>query len=309
MATTTNPPIRLNLPLHLSGNTTEVQNEMLKRALYEAIAQAYQTAIEQLDRHSAQLILDKNKKLTADVAEKVVEMIHANTTSDQYKDEVSPSNRGYPETYRVKPVEAQVTDLRKAFPGLKSCNEKLARRPLPEGAEAWFAIPRWQALAPTYNEAVQMMVAELSTRRRFSNRIPERMGPTYLRQSQRSQLAEKVLSEQQPGADILVVAAQTGMLYRGCSARRARVLMAGNEFGMGTFAMGCLLMTHPERLSSLDTLMIDCSGDEYAFQGGLAFDRVPLFDYDVGGIEFSIFYEDRARNLWGTPTGFLFKMD
>jgi len=38
------------------------------------------------------------------------------------------------------------------------------------------------------------------------------------------------------------------------------------------------------------------------------FDRVPLFDYDLSGIEFSIFYENRARNLWGTPTGFLYKL-
>lgn len=38
------------------------------------------------------------------------------------------------------------------------------------------------------------------------------------------------------------------------------------------------------------------------------FDRVPLFDHGIGGIEFSIFYEDRARRLWGTPTGFLYKM-
>jgi hypothetical protein len=42
-------------------------------------------------------------------------------------------------------------------------------------------------------------------------------------------------------------------------------------------------------------------------RGDYTFDRVPLFDYDIAGIEFSIFYEDRARNLWGTPTAFLFK--
>jgi hypothetical protein len=54
--------------------------------------------------------------------------------------------------------------------------------------------------------------------------------------------------------------------------------------------------------------MIDCSGDEYSFQGDYTFNRVPLFDYDIGAIEFSIFYEDRARDLWGTPSGFLYKM-
>jgi hypothetical protein len=77
---------------------------------------------------------------------------------------------------------------------------------------------------------------------------------------------------------------------------------------MGVFAFGCILLTHPERLSTGDTLMIDCGGDEYSVRGDYTFDRVPLFDYDMAGIEFSIFYEDRARNLWGTPTGFLYKL-
>jgi len=35
------------------------------------------------------------------------------------------------------------------------------------------------------------------------------------------------------------------------------------------------------------------------------FDRVPLLDYDLSGIEFSIFYDDRARDVWRTSTGFL----
>jgi hypothetical protein len=176
-----------------------------------------------------------------------------------------------------------------------------------EGAEAWFAIPRWQALASTYNEAVEMVLDVLATKRKFQNRIIGRLGPTYLRQSERSKLAGKILADQQSGHDFIVVAAQAGMLHRGCSARRTRVSMAGNEFGLGVFDFACILLTHPERLSNEDTLMIDCSGDEYSVRGDYTFDRVPLFDFDIAGIEFSIFYEDRARNLWGTPTGFLYK--
>ena len=130
----------------------------------------------------------------------------------------------------------------------------------------------------------------------------------YLRQTERSKLAEKILGEQQEGNDILVLGAQAGMLHRGSSARRTRVSMAGNEFGLGVFSFGCMLLTHPERLSTGDTLMIDCGGDEYSVRGDYTFDRVPLFDFDMAGIEFSIFYEDRARNLWGTPTGFLYKL-
>jgi hypothetical protein len=208
----------------------------------------------------------------------------------------------------VRPVEAQVTELRKLFPSLGSCQEKLARRQIPEGAEAWFAIPRWQALTSTYNEAVEMVLGVLATKRRFSNRIVGRLGEKFLRQSERTKLAEKILSEQQQGSDLLVVGAQAGLLHRGSSARRTRVAMAGNEFGLGVFAFACMLLTHPERLSTADTLMIDCGGDEYSVRGDYTFDRVPLFDFDMAGIEFSIFYEDRARNLWGTPTGFLYKL-
>jgi hypothetical protein len=308
MATTSSSPTHQIVPLHLSGNTTEQQNRMLQEFLGEAVKQAYETAIEQLDRQSVQSVLDMDRKLKREVAETVVEIIHRHTVSDKYKDEEVGSNRVYPPSYRVRPVEAQVTELRKLFPSLGSCQEKLARRELPEGAEAWFAIPRWQALAPTYNEAVEILVGVLSAKRRFSNRIAGKLGAMYLRQTERTALAEKILAEQQEGNDILVVATQAGMLHRGSSARRTRVAMAGNEFGMGVFSFGCMLLTHPERLSTGDTLMIDCGGDQYSVRGDYTFDRVPLFDFDMSGIEFSVFYEDRARNLWGTPTGFLYKL-
>jgi hypothetical protein len=280
---------------------------LLKKSLEEAVSQAYLEAIQQLDRQSAQTVLDLDKKLASEVAASVVEIIQRHTASDKYKDEEVGSNRVYPPTYRVRPIEAQVTELRKLFPSLGDCMEKMARKPVPEGAEAWFAIPRWQALASTYNEATELLLGVLATRRKVSNRVLGRLGPTYLRQGERSKLAEKILADQQVGCDILVVAAQAGLLHRGCSARRTRVAMAGNEFGLGVFAFGCMLLTHPERLSTGDTLMIDCGGDEYSVRGDYTFDRVPLFDYDIAGIEFSAFYEDRARNLWGTPTGFLFK--
>jgi enamine deaminase RidA (YjgF/YER057c/UK114 family) len=307
MATSPVTPHQI-VPLHLSGNTTEQQNKQLQEFLGAAVEEAYRTAIENLDRQSAQVVLDKEKTLKSEVAGQVVEIIHRNTASDKFKDEEMGSNRVYPPTYRVRPVEAQVTALKGYFPSLGSCMEKLGRRPLPEGAEAWFVIPRWQALAQTYNEAVQLVVELLASKRRFSNRIIGRLGPEYLRQSERTKLAEKILAEQQEGNDLLVVAAQAGILHRGSSARRTRIAIAGNEFCMGIFAFACMLLTHPERLSSGDTLMVDCGGDEYSMRGDYTFDRVPLFDYDLSGIEFSIFYEDRARNLWGTPTAFLYKM-
>jgi hypothetical protein len=296
------------VPLHLSGNTSEQQNQQLQSCLGDAVHNAYLTAIEQLDRQSAQAVLEVERQVKSEITKAVTEIVHSHTVSSKFEDEEVGSDRGYPPAYRVRPVEAQVTELRKVIPTLGACNEKLARLPLPEEPEAWFAIPRWQAVAPTYNEAVEKILEVLAKKRRFSNRIVGRLGEKYLRQTERSRLAETILAEQQGGNDILVVAAQAGILHRGCSARRTRASLAGNEFCLGVFAIASMLLTHSERLSSGDALMIDCGGDEYSPRADYTFDRVPLFDFDISGIEFSIFYEDRARNLWGTPTGFLYKL-
>jgi hypothetical protein len=295
------------VPLHLSGNTTELQNQQLQNCLGDAVNSAYLTAIEKLDKQSAQAVLETERQLKTEIAKAVTEIVHNHTLTSKFENEQVDSNRSYPSTYKVRPVEAQVTELRKAFPTLGACNEKLARLPLPDEPEAWFAIPRWQAVAPTYNEAVESIIEILARKRRFSNRIAGRLGEKYLRQTERSRLAESILAEQQAGNDIFVVAVQCGMLHRGCSARRTRARVAGNEFCLGAFATASILLTHSERLSAGDALMIDCGGDEYSTRADYTFDRVPLFDFDISGIEFSIFYEDRARNLWGTPTGFLYK--
>jgi len=302
------PATHTIVPLHLSGNMTEQQNQQLQSCLGDAARNAYLTAIEQLDRQSAQAVLEQENKLKSEIAGAVTEIIQNHTASHKFEDEEVGSDRCYPPTYRVRPLEAQVTELRKLFPELGACHEKLGRIPLPEEPEAWFAIPRWQAVAPTYNEAVERILEVLAKKRRFSNRIVGRLGKEYLRQTERSRLAETILADQQQGNDILVVAAQAGMLHRGCSARRTRASLEGNEFCLGVFAVASMLLTHSERLSAGASLMIDCGGDEYSPRADYTFDRVPLFDFDISGIEFSIFYEERARNLWGTPTGFLYKL-
>ena len=295
-------------PLNITGNTTCDQMEAMRKFLGEAVAAASKTAIEKLDRQTAQLVLDKQHRLKVEFTDSVVEIVQRHTISDKYKDEETGSNREYPPTYRVRPIEAQVTALRKFFPKLGSCQERIARRPLPEGAEGWFAVPRWQALGATYQEAVEQALEKIAQQRKFANRLQGKLCEAYLRPMERSERAMALLTAQQLGNDILVAAVQAGRLHRGCSARRTRVIMQGNEFGLGVFAFACLLLTHPERLSSGDALMVDCGGDEYSLGADGIYDRVPLFDYDLSGLQFSVFYNDRSRNLWGSPSGFLFKM-
>ena len=151
-----------------------------------------------------------NEKLKGELTARMVEIIHRHTVSDKFKDEEVGSNRDIQPPTGVRPVEAQVDRAAQDVSRPGWMPGEARRKPLPAGAEGWFAIPRWESLASSYSEAVEMMAAAMGTRRKFSNRIAGRLNEKYLRQSERSRLAEKILAEQQEGQGILVVAAQVG---------------------------------------------------------------------------------------------------
>ena len=82
------------------------------------------------------LVLELEDKLKAELASAAQKIIQRLTESDKFIAEETISRREYPASYRVRPVEAQVTALREAFPALGGCIERLARNQVPEQAEA-----------------------------------------------------------------------------------------------------------------------------------------------------------------------------
>jgi hypothetical protein len=227
--------------------------------------------------------------------------------SNQFSDEEVESSYVYPTGYKVKGITAQVNVLRQLIPDIGFANEKLAEQPLPANAEGWFAIPRWQSVAKTYNEAVQKVLDLIKKQRNgnFYNYREGRLGAQYLRQHERTVKKLETLTEQQKDCDILVVAAQFGLRHRGRSVRRAREVFAGNEFGLGAFEVGCMLLTHPERLVSYDDLWIDCAGDEYTPAADGVFSRAPCFLFGDGGVRFGTSWFDSASDRCGSASGFL----
>ena len=296
------------MPIPIAGRPTEEQHARLRVALEQALAAAVPEIVQQLDRRGILRLLDDEMQLTREMSDQIGQLVRQRALRfEQFPAEEVASDKQYGAGYRVKPIPGQVTLLREAFPELKDarCNEMMARYDLPDGAEAWFAIPRWQTLAPTYTAAIERVFAVLATRRRFENRISGKMAAEYLRESDRAAQAWNLIGNSQEGADILVVPAQAGLRHRGRSARRAAAMMDSNEFGLGAFATAILLLLHPERVTGGETLMIDASGDEYSLLGNAEYTRVPLFDFGLSGLEFSVFYRERARPMWGTPSGFV----
>jgi hypothetical protein len=199
------------------------------------------------------------------------------------------SSYGYLSGYKKpKGITEQTNRLREMFPWLGEANEKLAEQVLPENAEGWFAIPRWEKVAPTYGGAVQKVLSVIKKTRNgaFCNYREGELGANHLRESPKTVSVFQKLAGEQEGQDILVVPAQFGIRHRGLSVRRARALMNANECGLGAFAIGIMLLTHPERLKHYDDLWIDCAGDEFAPGADGGFSRFPYFEVDGGGVGF-----------------------
>ncbi|HEY4501500.1 MAG TPA: hypothetical protein VJJ20_00325 [Candidatus Paceibacterota bacterium] len=246
---------------------------------------------------------------TAGLADLIGTFIADNRLTDRYKDEEVSSKYGYLSGYKKpKDVIAQTNKLRELFPGVGFASEQMAR-PDVANAEGYFAVPRWQSIAPTYGEAVQKVLDALNKayKGRFKNWREGELGPDQLRQSAKSVAFWEQIGEVQKGFDILLVPAQFGLRHRGRSVRRAREVMESNECGLGAFAAGIMLLTHEDRLQHYDDLWIDCAGDEFHDPqfSAAPFVLAPCFSFYDGGLGFGTFRSDVAYDYYGSASGFL----
>ena len=244
---------------------------------------------------------------TPGLADLIGHFIAENRHPDQFADEEEPSSYGYLSGYRApKPMAEQVRVLKGFLPELGTFDKGVGAGELPAGAEGLFVIPRWEAVAPTYGEAVQKILDCLKKARggRFHNFRAGKLGPENLRQQPRTSEKLAALAEEQPGHDILAVPAQFGIRHRGRSVRRARVVFAASEFGLGSFAVGCMLLTHPERLQHLNDLWVDCAGDEYDPGADGQFGCAPCFHFRVGELGFDAVRVNGADACYGSVSAF-----
>jgi len=235
-------------------------------------------------------------------------------SSKKFVNEEVVSNYGYPVGFRVKDISKQVAILREFFPDIGYTDESIASQPLPKGAEGLFAIPKWEKIGRTYNEAVQIVLAALeknASTRKFCNYLEGKLGPEYLRQCEGTIQMWKIIDDidEQQKDDILIVPAQFGLKHRGRSVRRAREVFTANEFGLGAFQVGCMLLTHPERLEKWDDLSIDCAGDEYAPTANGRFYETPNFLSDVDKLRFNTGWDVISSDMFGSASGFIPKVE
>lgn len=218
-----------------------------------------------------------------------------------------------------KPITEQVEFLAKEFKlSLNETNEFIEKvlptLKLPKGAEGWFAIPSVDAianrffpgttnLAERYCHAVHLVLEKISNYQKVYTCHSGPITPSNFRQHERTLQSLSLIAEQQK-SEILIVPAQFGIHHQGRSVRQARDSFTDNEFGLGAFAVGCMLLNHPER-SSLWMLITDCAGDEFSPHNDENFLSTRLFGFSEGRIRFSSCYVDNAGSRRGSASGFI----
>jgi len=234
------------------------------------------------------------------------DFIKRNRCPNRYAREKVYSAYGYPEGFRMRAVWEQLAVLRKHFRALGTKEDdldQLAKRPLPPGAE-WAVIRRWETVGATYCEAIQKVFSLIASERKASITCKELLNDRSLIQTGKAMDAWKMLGEQQSG-DFLVVAAQFGLRFRGCSVRCATDTMYSYEFGLGTFAVACMLLTHPKREVKWEQLHPECGGDYFTAIKGEHLVRTPLFSFRSGELKLDSVQIDNPGDGFGCASGFL----
>lgn len=227
----------------------------------------------------------------------------------RHKEGVNPSPE-YFSGYVPRNIESQIARLREFFPQLEKVDISIAlNQVLPPGAEGWFAIPRWKKIARTYNEALEEMlkILDLNRGKKFFNWREGYIGPTYLRERERAQAGFQKLADQQAGKDIIIVPAQFGLRHTQYSpCKTFNLLNEDAEFGLNSFAISCMILTHPERLKHVNDLWIHCIGDECRDdESSKAFSKTPSFRFTNDMLKFGAGFCENIDPNSGSPTGFL----
>lgn len=242
--------------------------------------------------------------------------------SGYYETEEVKSSCTYPNEYDgPKPIKKQVRllaeilglDPTQALEYAKNLQE------LPLKAEGWFAIPSNDGLsklfpkikndAERYCAGVRLVHERIAESRPFYNWYDTdetRIEPDDFQIGEDLAYGLGMIVRNQPG-DILIVAAQLGMRHRGRSFNRAHAVRFLEttkvfEFGLGTLAVGSILLVHPKRIMREGDLDMCCIGETR----GIGLDhQTHFYSSRSGQIQFGYDHCNNTSQGYGPVTAFV----
>ena len=220
----------------------------------------------------------------------------------------------YPKNYQVKNIEDQIQLISSVF-GLYPTYAKIFAKnlkKLTKGPEAYFSIPKISAVAGKYFPEIKNEKEKYYNVTNFIlSLLADSLGLSLENKeeilkkcSMSKKTSEKLLElESIQEGDILIIPAQFGKLHAGKTTDEAISTFADNEFGLDIYILGCMLLTHPELISSFKESMF-CMGNEYDSPN---LPGVPVFYLnEKNKLDLSITFRSLSSLCYLNPTGFTF---
>lgn len=181
----------------------------------------------------------------------------------------------------------------------------LSDRPstLPDGVDWNFVIPSWRLIAPTYSEAVSLVIGVLKMVRgaAFKNWKEGEIDAAHLRQ-----LSPRDLHG--------VYAVQLGSRHRGKSVEDVRHFFDGRtdeaalgayEVALGAYEVAMIFLSNPGIKPDGEWWGIDCAADEWSYGGDSVFSSAPVFCFAGDRFKFGADDVSDASAYFGSSSLFI----
>ncbi len=161
-------------------------------------------------------------------------------------------------------IKEQVRRLRELFPTIARLGPRKVVGKLLRGRHG-LCIPRWECIAPTYSEALRIVLNKLRQQLEAKFGKPYDLKPesSQLNLGDQTQRLYQELHEMQPGADLLLVPAEFDICNPSPQAGDAKK-MSEHGVKMGAYAVCVMLLTHVELLDEYTDIQVNIEGDEHA---------------------------------------------
>jgi hypothetical protein len=243
-------------------------------------------------------------------------------TPNTYAEQEIKSNYGYLSGYKeTHSIDDQISILKNYNWGREinwglNDKQKALLEQSPTDSEGWFVVPFDKTMITDYDaekvvdfgKQLEMVLDFLKQSRngKLINYREGKLGPRYYRRSKRlTQAIRELWKMQGCPEDVILISAQFGIKHAGRSVNRARVVIRGIEYPIGSYEVCIMLLTHPERLLDFNDLWIDCPGDEYTPDGDGVFSKSPCLGFDDGWLGFGAGVVSRASGCYGSASAFL----
>ncbi len=273
------------------------------KKVIEIIIRSSKEALEelQLSNESVSKILANEEQVYSLFKSLIFTKLKGVSAVGLYSDEEVISNLGYP-SFVYRNLREQKLILEKYFGDLGRIDNVYPGRQLPLHSEL-FLIPDMELIGNNLLDAMNTIISILEERLSlniYNSFVSRHLSYDKISIKKRTLESISKIKSIQNGERTILIPAQLGIKHRGRSGRRSDECMLSNEFGLTPYHVGIILITHPERMSAVDTdLSMLCTGmtDEL--------DRHPFFGFINNSVDHNLLWNSLSGKNFSTPTGFI----